>query len=473
MIHAFGDIIGAAIIIAALALVLLGGELWARLGSPDPETSRKFVHLASAGVCLLFPLMVESPWVVGALAVGMAVFFGAASRFKLLASIHGVDRTSRGSEYYPLAIFLVFLLSGDEIWIYFASVLVLGVADACAALVGVRYGRVHYQVEEGEKSLEGSLAFFGVAFVAVGGTAWLFTDLPLLHILNISVTAAALLTAFEAISMKGSDNLFIPFAAAVMLEKLAVDTLFELSIQNAMLAVTSVGLALGNYLVGKLTPKRHLPFDTGGILALTLFAYATWALGSLEWMLPVFVGYLLCMAAWALSWASNEVQVTLRVRTTYRALLLPFAVLIVANIFELYAVLYGPYLAACAVMLAFVTTAMLRPEPDARFYSKRLSSLVGAVAATCVVVPAYLLDAGVGWQAPALIIVLTGLACGINTRITDHAELEDASYWPASNLALIVVVTAFVYAAQHHGLISQWNAPAAGDMWRAVMDPGW
>jgi phytol kinase len=473
LIHGFGDVIGAAILMVSLGIVLIGGELWARLGTPDPETSRKFVHLASAGVCLLFPVLVESPWVVGALAVGMAAFFAVTSRYKLLASVHGVDRSSRGSEYYPLAIFLVFLLSGDQIWIYFASVLVLGVADACAALVGVRYGRVRYRVEEGEKSLEGSLAFFGVAFVAVGSTAWIFTDLPILEVVNISITTAALLTAFEAISMKGSDNLFIPVAAAVMLEKLAVDSLFELTVQNAMLAATSVGLALGNYLVGKATPKRHLPFDTGGILALTLFAYAAWALGSLEWVLPIFLGYLLCMVAWTLSWVSNQVQVTLRIRTTYRALLLPFAALIVSNIFELYAVLFGPYLAALAVMLAFVVNALLRPEPGARFYSKRLSSLVGAVTAVWVVVPAYLLDGAVGWRAPVLIVVMTTLACVINTRITDHAELEGASFWPASNLALTVVVTGVVFAAQHEGWISQWSPPAASEMWRTVMNPGW
>ena len=63
-------------------------------------------------------------------------------------------------------------------------VLVLAVADAAAALVGGRYGRIRYEVEDQCKSLEGSLVFAAVTFVIddtggqeYRGSGWVYPDL--------------------------------------------------------------------------------------------------------------------------------------------------------------------------------------------------------------------------------------------------------------------------------------------------------
>ena len=49
-------------------------------------------------------------------------------------------------------------------------------ADAVAALIGIRYGTLQYQTTEGTKSVEGSVAFFFVAFLSVLVPLLVFTE---------------------------------------------------------------------------------------------------------------------------------------------------------------------------------------------------------------------------------------------------------------------------------------------------------
>ena len=137
-----GDIRGAAIIGALFAIVLVVAEIWARAWNGKPEHTRKLVHLGGSAIGVFLPLLVDSVLVAFILTFGLSLLFFVTSKGKVLRSVGGVSRSSRGSEYYPLAVFLVFVLADDAYWRYLASLLTLGVADAFAALVGSQYGRV-------------------------------------------------------------------------------------------------------------------------------------------------------------------------------------------------------------------------------------------------------------------------------------------------------------------------------------------
>ena len=87
-------------------------EAWVRLGHPKAEWTRKLVHLGGGIIGLFLPWLVESPLVVLVLTVSLSTLFVVGGKTGLLKSLHGVERKSRGSEYYPLAIFFVFASSG-------------------------------------------------------------------------------------------------------------------------------------------------------------------------------------------------------------------------------------------------------------------------------------------------------------------------------------------------------------------------
>src|SRR5688572_15413048 len=159
----------------ALVLAVLGGLMlavrWAqRRFGLHAELSRKLVHVLMGLVCLTFPWLFREAWPVWTLA-GMAVVgLGAirllpAIKSKLGQVLGGVERESWGELLFPLAVAFVFALSCGNTILFCVPVLILSLADAMAALIGRRYGFARYETDDGWKSLEGSAAFFLVAFL--------------------------------------------------------------------------------------------------------------------------------------------------------------------------------------------------------------------------------------------------------------------------------------------------------------------
>jgi dolichol kinase len=93
------------------------------------------------------------------------------------------------------------------------AVVVLGVADPVAAIVGRRFGRTPLR---GGRTLEGSLAFVGSGTLAAVGLLTLYyPDLGLQRALLAAVVASALGALAELFSFRLDDNLTIPLAAGL------------------------------------------------------------------------------------------------------------------------------------------------------------------------------------------------------------------------------------------------------------------
>lgn len=356
------DLAGAGIVAGAFLAVLLAAEAWARLGRPDPEWPRKLVHLGGGLACLLFPFVVESPAVVCGTGALLAGAFVAGRRLGALKSLHGVARPSRGAEYYPLAISLSFLLSRGRPWLYVAAVLVLAVADALAALVGSSLGRIRFRVGEAEKSLEGSAAFLGAAFVSIALPARLGSGLPPGNAFLDALLVSLLVTGFEIVCRRGSDNLLVPFAVCVALDKITSKPLAEIQWQCGSLAAISLGVGIA--------AARSRALDVGGAIAVILFAYAAWSLGSPAWAAPAFLGFVLFLAWRAVLRRRGEAPPTVSVVAVSRALLVPFGVLAAANATSAYGFFFPPYLAASGAVLGFALQepgGAIPPGSAARF----------------------------------------------------------------------------------------------------------
>ncbi|MBU1695032.1 MAG: hypothetical protein KKC51_13875, partial [Verrucomicrobia bacterium] len=102
-----GDILGA-LIFGALFLPVLGAAEWLRRrGVGSPEATRKVVHVAGGLLSLSLPWLVRSPAVVLVMCAALSLIFVWAKRHAALRSLHGVARRTSGTEYFPLAVFLV------------------------------------------------------------------------------------------------------------------------------------------------------------------------------------------------------------------------------------------------------------------------------------------------------------------------------------------------------------------------------
>lgn len=445
------ELLAAALLGAAFLAWLLAAELWLRLGRPKPEWTRKLVHLGGGLTCLFFPFLIRSPWTVFAMAAAMSALFALGRRTQLLPSLFGVTRRSWGSEYYPLAVALVFLLAYGRPWLYLSSILTLAVADAFAALVGEKYGTIHYQVEEGKKSLEGSLVFLLITFLTLLLPTLLMTDIPRPVCVLSALLVAVLVTGFEAISLHGSDNLFVPVVVCVALDKITTKPLSEVVYLNLSLA----GLCLGIGLVA----WRVRAINIGGKIAFLLFAYGAWSLGSRLWALPIFLGFLVYLLIEQLFPPLPGDVDRVRVRRLTRALMPPVTLLLLANAFSRYDLFYGPYLAACSAVLAFGLAIQLRyawPSSGWRHWAWTLGVACFAWL-TVALLPWWLLAEPAGnLLAVAGASTLAVLAEGLRPR-PGSAELADPP-WSAGKFLLSFAAAAAVFVLQWAALVSPWRA---------------
>jgi dolichol kinase len=137
-------------------------------------------------------------------------------RHKLL-SVNGVGRRSWGGIYFPLAVAIVFPLARARPEQYVASILVLAVSDAVAAVVGQACGRHMYRIGSDPKSIEGSLAFLASAIACVYVPLSLIAAEAQADRLLPAACAAIIATCLEGAASDGRDNLFIPLGSCLTL----------------------------------------------------------------------------------------------------------------------------------------------------------------------------------------------------------------------------------------------------------------
>jgi phytol kinase len=288
--------LGMALVIVTL-LVLMGGlRLWQTRGTPQPELIRKLLHIGMGSVTLSFPWLFNEAWpilVLGVLSVGgmLALRLVKGLKSSLGSVVSGVERVSLGEIYFPLAVGILFLLYLHEDpdqparrqVLYCVPLLLLTLADAVAALIGVNYGKWHYTTSDGRKSTEGSLAFFLCAFFCVHVPLLLATDTGRLETLLIALLIAWLATMFEAISWAGLDNLALPLISYLLLRIYLNMDAVELG--------RRLGITAGLMLF-VLVWRFQTTLQGSAVLGAFLVGYISWALGGWRWLLPPVILFL-------------------------------------------------------------------------------------------------------------------------------------------------------------------------------------
>ena len=189
----------------------------------SPEVQRKLVHIGTGLYALTLPWLFSDDWPVYML-IGLTLLVMGVLRMPAFAkggigeTLHGVERQSYGDFLLALAVGTVFLLADGRMILYVLPIATLTLADAAAALTGSRYGRKFFQVEEGQKSIEGSVTFFAITFMISMICLLLLSDVSRPNVILLSVMVAAFGTLVEADSWRGFDNFFLPAGLMIFLE---------------------------------------------------------------------------------------------------------------------------------------------------------------------------------------------------------------------------------------------------------------
>ena len=181
------------------------------------EGIRKFIHIATS--FLIFPVIygIKEPGLryVGPL---FFVFFNAIASYGGMGRAIGLSDEKRhiGLVVYPLSVlFLVFLFNigymGAESAV--SGVLIMGLGDGMAALVGTKWGKHKYKVfKVGVKSVEGTFSMFVASFFVV----YFLSTCGVLVALFVALFSSLV----ENISPSGVDNATVPILSSLLLEVL-------------------------------------------------------------------------------------------------------------------------------------------------------------------------------------------------------------------------------------------------------------
>lgn len=282
------DLPGALFISTSILVLFATAEAIKRHRDTPTEWTRKLTHVGGGVIVFGVPWLLSSAWTVALLSLAFAGILIGGRLTGWLSSVHDVERRTSGAYYYPFAVLGLYLLADGDPLLYCVPLAVMAVADTGAALVGKHRGQVRYRVLDGDRSLEGSFTFFGLAFVLVlaglaiaGRPGW-----PAM--LLVTLVVATLTTAVEAVSVRGSDNLLIPY-----LGWLALDRTVSLGLDG--LAPWIEGMLVT--LVLLLITARRADFTVAGSVTLFLLGSLAWAVGSSTWWLPSAAVYLLFLVA--------------------------------------------------------------------------------------------------------------------------------------------------------------------------------
>ena len=186
--------------------------------SLQPEVLRKGLHMSMGLTTLSFPWLFDTAWPV-VLVTGLSAiaFLALRARFvlfrRLSKAMHGIKRVSVGEYCFVSATCIVFALAADDPVLYCIPMLLLTLADSAAALVGTAWGTHRYFTMGDYKTLEGSAAFFVVAFACIAiPLAW-FTPATNPESLAVAAMIALAVTVLEAAAGGGFDNLLVPLGA--------------------------------------------------------------------------------------------------------------------------------------------------------------------------------------------------------------------------------------------------------------------
>lgn len=186
------------------------------------EVARKAIHLSSLSIPVIYwfisrelALLLLFPLFSGFFLIDlMKNFFTPVSvwyhkTFDSMLRSHELDKTKKhlnGATYIVMAALLMVLFFPKDIAVTALSL--VAVSDTLAAIIGKSFGKHRF----GQKSVEGSAAFFLSAIVVVGTVQGLNPVIGIVMAITATLTEAFIVRIGE---FKVDDNLSIPLASAV------------------------------------------------------------------------------------------------------------------------------------------------------------------------------------------------------------------------------------------------------------------
>lgn len=201
--------------------LVLSEYLW-REKKIKGEIARKFVHMSVGTFVAFWPYFMswQTIQLISLAFLAVVVF---SMVFKTFHAIHAIKRKTWGELFFPIGIGVVALLQPSPI-VFMAAILHLSLADSLAAVVGTKFARANHKfyIRKEKRSLVGMAAFWLVSTLIIGSIALVPGSGFGLVFWPLVLCVPLIMTWVEVLSIYGSDNIFIPVVATILLSSLQV-----------------------------------------------------------------------------------------------------------------------------------------------------------------------------------------------------------------------------------------------------------
>ena len=203
-----------------IALVIIGAKPFEKMGK---EASRKFVHIMLGNWWIIAMYFFTNIWAAIIVPISFVIINYLSYKKNLIKVMERDEQDGLGTVYYALAL-LILVIASFGIFknpaLGLVPTLVMAYGDGLAAVIGKKIKSKKYKLGETKKSFAGSFTMFLVSTVLIGTylafnlgtTFWFGAHWPV-----VACLAGFAITALEAVSGKGWDNITVPVATCALL----------------------------------------------------------------------------------------------------------------------------------------------------------------------------------------------------------------------------------------------------------------
>ncbi|MEE8304080.1 MAG: DUF92 domain-containing protein [Candidatus Tectomicrobia bacterium] len=274
------DVVRVALVLGALGVCLFGIPAILKGNVISKSDVRSLTHAVCFSLLAAAIFFLQNKWVAIIAGVPVILFLIAAIEWDWLP---GLTLGSRDRDYglvgSALGFVAVAYLFFPHKAVIAAALLIVGIGDAAASVVGRHFGRHPIQAWGSRRTVEGSLALAVVAF-AVSLACFFTTGRLTLHEVGLSTFVGFTTALIELILPSAIDNIVIPVWAGFLL--LLAEIRGSEIIMNWPLAVIIAAVCAPLFYKLKW-------LDAPGSAAAALVAAVAVALGGWTWLLPITV----------------------------------------------------------------------------------------------------------------------------------------------------------------------------------------
>jgi phytol kinase len=162
----------------------------------------------------------DNMWIAGILPALFIIINYASYKFDIIKSMERDDDSGEektlGTVFYAISLLIVVILCFgffNNTIIGLVGILVMGYGDGFAAIAGKSIKSKEFTILGGKKSLAGCSTMFIISLIIIS-CALAYFNIQFWYIKSIIIALVA--TIFEAISVKGTDNLTVPILTTLM-----------------------------------------------------------------------------------------------------------------------------------------------------------------------------------------------------------------------------------------------------------------